>query len=300
MRPYLLLFLLTFSPWASTLAQEHFQVNKGTEFVQMHSKQTGRDYTLLINLPQSYADNPDKKYPILYYTDAQWDASLISPILGKCNYDRTLPEVILVGISYPDPNANYDALRSWDLTPTKEEGARAAITGGGPKFLKWITEDLIPTVETKYRVDPEKRAWGGVSLGGFYALYVLYERPDLFKRVISISPAVIIDKGFTFRQDKAYAAKQSELDARLYVCYGSGEYDKYSAPIALYQKTVAEREYQGMELLTERIEGARHGSVAVEGWMHGMWWAFEDITPDVPGPLEEMLKGLELEIDSGE
>lgn len=205
--------------------------------------------------------------------------SLIYPILGKCN---------------------YDALLSWDMTPTKKEGGRTAMTGNGAKFLKWINEDLILTVATKYRVDPEGRAWGGVSLGGFYALYVLYERPDLFKRVISISPAVIIDKGFTFRRDKAFAAKQSELDVRLYISYGSGEYHRYSNPIALHQKTVAEREYRGMELLTERIEGARHGSVAVESWIHGMRWALKDITPDVPGPIEEMLNGMEMEIDLGE
>lgn len=292
--------LLLLVPCSLMTAQDHFDVRKDTEFLQMHSEQTGRDYTLLVNLPSSYAENPDKSYPILYYTDAQWDAGLITGILGKCNYDRTLPEIILVGISYPAPDANYDKLRSWDFTPVPAEGENPDRNGGGRKFLNWIVEDMIPHIETKYRVDSNARALGGVSLGGFFSLYAMYEHPDLFKRVISISPAVIIDRGYVFRQDKAFAATHNAFDARLFVCYGSGEYYTYSDPIALYQKTVADRHYQGLELLTMKVEGARHGSVALEGWTRGLWWVFKDVTPDRPGPIEELVKGREIKLDLGD
>lgn len=283
--------------FAGLHAQEHFDAPRGTEFLSLPSEQTGRDYTLLVNLPPSYAEETERMYPILYYTDAQWDVSLIHTILGKCYYDRTLPEIITVGISYPAPDANYGDLREWDLTPVKENREGGENRGGGPQFLKWVVDDLVPFVEAKYRVDPDARAWGGVSLGGFFAIYLMYEQPELFDRIVSISPAVIVDRGFALRQDKAFAASHDTLKTRLFVCYGTEEYYKFSDPIAQYQKTLSERGYKGLELLNWQVEGARHGSVAMDGWTRGLWWAFKDITPDRPGPMEEALKHVDPIID---
>lgn len=283
--------------FAGLHAQDHFDAPRGTEFLSLHSEQTGRDYTLLVNLPPSYEPGTNKKYPILYYTDAQWDVSLLHNILGKCYYDRTLPEIITVGISYPDPHANYGKLREWDLTPAKEDRPGGENRGGGPQFLEWVVDDLVPFVESKYPVDPDARAWGGVSLGGFFALYLMYEESELFDRIISISPAIIVDRGHTFRQDQAFAASNDTLETRLFVCYGTEEYHKFSDPIAQYQKTISGRGYKGLELRNWQVEGARHGSVAMDGWTRGLWWAFKDITPDLPGPLEDTLKDVDLTLD---
>jgi len=298
---YLVCFCLSVVAVCTNLfAQDHFNVPAGTEIMDMHSEQSGRDYTLLINLPGSYADNPDKHYPVLYYTDAQWECSMLNSIVGKCNYDKTLPEMILVGISYPAPDADYDVLRSWDLTPVPTHEPIDPNHGGAPLFLQWIEEDLLPTVEAQYRVDPEARVWGGGSLGGLFSLNVLYEKPELFKRHIAISPAVIVDSGYTFRQDKAYAKKHDALVARLFICYGSREFSGFSDPIQQFMDQLEARHYEGLKLQCHIVEGARHGSVGPEGWTRGLWWAFEDLTPDVPGPLEEGLGDMELELDLGE
>jgi len=138
MKKSLVFFAFLLSTLSQLFALDHFNVPAGTERVDMHSEQTGRDYTLLINLPASYAENPDKHYPVLYYTDAQWDNSMLNNIVGKCHYDKTLPEIILVGISYPAPDADYDALRSWDLTPVPTHEPIDPNHGGAPLFLQWI------------------------------------------------------------------------------------------------------------------------------------------------------------------
>jgi enterochelin esterase-like enzyme len=46
-----------------------FVINN-TQIVPIHSKFTGRDHELVVVLPASYASNPTKKYPVLYYLDA--------------------------------------------------------------------------------------------------------------------------------------------------------------------------------------------------------------------------------------
>lgn len=41
---------------------------------------SGIPYELVISLPASYKNSPNEKYPVLYYTDAYWDAPLLSSI----------------------------------------------------------------------------------------------------------------------------------------------------------------------------------------------------------------------------
>ena len=55
----------------------------------------------MILLPAGYKNNPDKKYPVFYYLDAYWDTPLVSAIYGNLIYDNRVPEMIMVGLSYP-------------------------------------------------------------------------------------------------------------------------------------------------------------------------------------------------------
>src|SRR5215813_2739280 len=60
----------------------------------------GRDYRITVGLPDSYASSPTRRYPILYITDGYWDYKLLKSIVGGLVYDKSIPEVILVGIGY--------------------------------------------------------------------------------------------------------------------------------------------------------------------------------------------------------
>ncbi len=55
-------------------------------------------------------------------------------------------------------------------------------------YARMLIEELLPEVEKKYRLtsDPEKRAIGGASSGAIAAFTAAWQRPDYFRRVISI------------------------------------------------------------------------------------------------------------------
>lgn len=271
-------------------AQDHFFVSPGTQFFTMNSENTDREYQILVRLPDSYEASSDTEYPVLYINDAQWDMSIVSSIIGKLNYDRTLPEIILVGISYPGPDADYGALRDGDLIPAFDKliDIEWVKEGHAAKYLSFIAEELIPAIESKYRADPQNRALGGVSAGGLFSLFALYERPDLFKRHIAISPYVIFGNGYLFRRDNAYAAKHDSFPARVFIAYGTAEYYLYSDPIKAFQKKLAARNYKDFELLNWQMEGERHGGVGAEGYVRGLRWVFKDLAPNEPGPLESV------------
>lgn len=278
---------LLFATATPILAQDHFDVPKRTEFFTLTSDAIEREYQIMVITPGSYAENPGKQYAAIYLTDAQWDLSLVSSMIGKLNYDRSLLELVIVGISYPGKDANYDALRGRDLSPTRV-AQMIPDSGGAGEFLEFIETGIIPEVERRYRIDPEKRALGGVSFGGLFSLYAMFEKPELFDRYISISPAVIWDDHYIAKREAAFAKQHDDLPVRLFLAYGGGEFPAYTDPIKDFQTQLNERGYKDFALLNWTIEGERHGGVAADGWTRGLRWVFKDVTPYRPGPIEEM------------
>ena len=55
-------------------------------------------------------------------------------------------------------------------------------------YARFLIEEMLPEVEKKYKLtdDPEKRAIGGTSSGAIAAFTVAWQRPDYFRRVISM------------------------------------------------------------------------------------------------------------------
>ena len=132
---YLIIITLILSS-VLTAQERHFTL-KNTQLISIKSEQTGRAYELIIILPGNYNNQPDKHYPVLYFMDAYWDTPLLASIQGQLVYDNAIPEMIMVGFSYPGENANYGDLRARDLTPAKVISENP-FSGDAPKFLEFI------------------------------------------------------------------------------------------------------------------------------------------------------------------
>lgn len=64
--------------------------------------------------------------------------------------------------------------------------------GNGQDPLAWAVEEFLPMVEQHFNVGrtPQSRATLGWSMGGFGALLLAQQRPDLFSAAAALSPAV--------------------------------------------------------------------------------------------------------------
>jgi predicted alpha/beta superfamily hydrolase len=114
-----------------------------TEVRSLRSHVTGRSYDLYVYLPSRYGATAARKYPVLYLLDAQWDFKLLTS-MGGLLYDRFVPDVIVVGITYSGPNAHYDSLRAVDYTP-KASLPRQARGNRAVRFLfQQYTEVAAP------------------------------------------------------------------------------------------------------------------------------------------------------------
>jgi len=244
----------------------------GSELRTMKSTSTGRDYDLYIHIPSSYGQDKAKKYPVLYILDGQWDFKLMDSVLGGLVYDKFVPEMIMVGITYSGENADYEGLRAMDYTPTAVRQVKGS--GNGPKFLKFLKTELIPFIEANYRADSSRRVLQGSSYAGLFTLYAMFADPGLFSAYMSASPAVTYDDRYAFKQEAEYARTHKELPVKLFLAVGGSE--GLTTPVREFMQTLQSRGYKGLKLETRVIEGERHAGNKPELFNRGLRFLFSD------------------------
>lgn len=243
-----------------------------TEVRQLTSRATGRSYDIYIRLPDRYGQDQQKKYPVLYVLDGQWDFKLLDSIYGGLYYDGAVPEMIIVGITYSGDHPDYGALRAMDYTPV----ADLFISGSGEasKFLAFLKEQLIPFIESDYRADPSQRVLMGSSFGGTFTLYALFTEPSLFRGYVSGSPIVTYGHRFAFQQESEYASRHTDLPVRLFLSVG--ELEEMARPVQEFIQVLQERNYPGLQMETRIIGGEGHASNKPETYNRGLRFVFEN------------------------
>lgn len=251
---------------------------KGTLVRELASTQTGKQHSLIISVPDSAEKNPTVRYPVVYLLDAQWDFPLVYATVGKLHFDKLLPEMVLVGLSYGGNSPDYGALRSDDYLPTRAKGRDGNERGGGaPRFLSWLETDVFPLIEREYRGDPNQRILAGISHGGHFTLYALFEKPELFAGYIAANPSVGWNERELFRREKAFRAAHPKLERRLWLSSGSEESPDYLADELGFFKQITQSRYQGLALKVHSVPGGRHASSEGESFTRGLRFIAEPL-----------------------
>jgi predicted alpha/beta superfamily hydrolase len=253
-----------------------------SQLLTMKSSIVGQEYDLYVQLPGNYADT-SKTFPVLYVLDGQWDFPLVTAIFGQQYYDGFVPAVIVVGITWGGTNPNYDALRARDLTPTT--AGSPSQFGGAQKFLGSIKNELIPFIESKYRVVKNNRTLIGSSFGGLFTLYAMFHETALFQRYVLTSPSLGWDNGMPFTYEKEYATNARQLPVKLFMAIG--ELEGISA-FQNFTDRLKARNYDGLELTTRVLEGMGHSGGKAEGYTRGLQAVFARSTLSIdPGILDQ-------------
>lgn len=181
---------------------------------KFESKVLKEQREVVVQLPKGYAENPDKKYPVIYRLDGAANLPIMNAVLESLQAENAAPEVIIVAIE------NTDRLR--DLFPTVNEDPNGPVGygGGGANFLSFITTELMPMVEDKYRVH-DFRVIAGGSAGGVFALYALTQKPELFNAALTYSAAVWWNYGAPAKRTVAFLKSSGQLDHYIYTSIGN-------------------------------------------------------------------------------
>jgi hypothetical protein len=239
----------------------------GTQLLHLNSNIVGQEYDLYVHLPRFYEDTT-KTFPVIYLLDAQWDFPLVTAIFGEQYYDGFLPGIVIVGITWGGNKPNHDGLRARDLTPTKIQ--QMPNTGNAPKFLAFIKEELIPFIESKYRVKKDRTLMGS-SFGGLFSLYAMFEETDTFQRYVLTSPAVGWDNEVIYDYEESLFKKKTGLPVRLFMAVGEleqvGSFKKFADQLK-------KRSYEGLRMETRVLENIGHSGTKAEGYTRGLQFVF--------------------------
>lgn len=264
--------VILFSFSNDLVAQAHSEVTiPGSQTRTITSSAVpGQEYVLQISLPGGY-EKSNKKYPVLYLMDSQWDFPLATALYGQQYYDGFIPELIIVGITWGGIHPNPDSLRARDYTPTSQKGVPQS--GGADKFLSFLKNEIFPLIETNYKADPGERILMGCSLGGLFTLYTLFVHPEMFTKYIAASPAYGWDNQVIDQYETKYFQKKSNPPARLFMCVGGVETS--AAGFETLTKSLNDHASSSLQIESRVLENTGHSGTKGEGFARGLQFVFK-------------------------
>jgi enterochelin esterase-like enzyme len=154
--------------------QEHLQVQS--------EALGGRSQDVYVYLPPGYADNPTRRYPVLYLLHGfpgRPLAFLLTVRMGVVEDElvaRNLAQPVILVMPFGSTG-----------TFTDKEWANGV--GQGEDWATFVAHDVVNAVDSRYRTiaDRSGRAIAGLSEGGYGALNIAFQHPDEFGVVESWS-----------------------------------------------------------------------------------------------------------------
>lgn len=139
-----------------------------------------RPARVLVLLPPSYAAQPARRYPVLYFLHDSYGGARtleshgVAAALEARMADGRVPEFLVVAVG---------AEGSWF----------SDFHDGSRRYERFLTEDLPREVAARYRVRPEPASRGitGISMGGYGAFKIALKHPGLYGSVSALSGALI-------------------------------------------------------------------------------------------------------------
>lgn len=251
----------------------------GTEVWDVPDPVSGRGYQVFIGLPASYVENPGKRYPVLYVTDADYAFPLVRQMARRMNGEGPrIEDFILVGLSYAKGEGGMQSRRR-DYTPTANgsSGAPAdAVHGGGEAYLTYLQEQVLPFVAQRYRTDEGRRLFLGHSYGALLGTQILFSRPQMFSGYLLGSPSYWYDDHVIEQHERAFAAAHRDLAARVYMYVGARETPAYGitsdlvADARRMQRVLVSRRYGSLQQHLDVLNDEDHLTVAPRGFMLGL------------------------------
>jgi len=264
----LLLTLLGSSALADERVLQTLQSINPSYYHRLEPDVLGRPLHIVVKLPPGYGENQHKRYPVIYLLDG---GAIFPMLAGYYNYlvnQDTVPEAMLVALSYGSNDFEHGNHRSTDYTaPTDQR----EYWGGAATFQQVLKNDLFPLIESQYRADPGRRVLFGQSIGGQFVLFTALTEPDLFWGRVASNPALHRNLHFFLQRHSS----QRSGNTRLFVASASDDETRFREPAKAWIDHWSAEDELPWTLRAITIEGYGHFSLITESFRQGMEWVFD-------------------------
>lgn len=254
----------------------------GTQVWTVPDPVSGRDYEVFVSLPASYEKSPERRYPVLYVTDADYAFPIIRQIARRVNLEGPVIEkFILIGLSYSrGDNGVVSRNRDYTPTPNGPRSAGSALHGQAAAYQAYLKTQAIPFVESRFRADPARRVLLGHSYGGLLGAQVLFSDPSLFHAYVLGSPSFWFDKRHFLKVEADYARTHTDLPADVFMYVGAYEVPGPSrrntddadmvGDVREMEQKLKSRGYPSLRVASSVLEDEDHLTVAPVGFTRAL------------------------------
>jgi predicted alpha/beta superfamily hydrolase len=174
------------------------------------SKILGNRRDILVYLPRGYRALSRRRYPVLYLNDGQNVFDAATSFSGvEWGVDETAERLIKENLIEPlivVAVANTGEKRVDEYAPTRgvidaKAKRKRRSKGLARKYAGFLMDEVKPYIDRKYRTNPDAEftGLGGSSLGGLVTLAIGILYPQVFSRLIVMSPSIWWDDFAIYR-----------------------------------------------------------------------------------------------------
>jgi enterochelin esterase-like enzyme len=198
-----------------------------SESFDLHSEYAKDDYVIKVWFPDDY-EGSNQLFPVLYLLDGDFAFGMATDIVQYLIYGRHIPNLVIVSPAYgtkKGPDEGGSNKRGSDLLHTMPPWAGiipglSEVPMRGAQFMQCMLHEIIPTVETRYRIDPTDRTLSGYSAGGMFVTYALFQTEGVFTRMVLVDGCR--DDEMPMLEEQ-YAATHTDLSMRFFMSSCPGQ-----------------------------------------------------------------------------
>ncbi len=259
------------------------------------SPSMGVRFSLNVGMPSGYKPGDGKKYPALIVTDGDFAFPGVNASARSLSGAITPLFIISVGTSVDEGEGEHTRRRIYEFSPPgwdrkdpfgqavenycrmfKSEEGRCS--GGAGKFLTAIASEMVPQLAAKFPIDTAQLGLFGLSAGGFFASWAIFQPNSPFKKYLISSPAMAYGRGEIFRQEAGYAASHKDLPVGIYLAAGVLEAEdpqlegmgEIVSGMSHFAGVLATRKYPGLKVTIEYHPGMGHTDVMGTSVVRGL------------------------------
>lgn len=261
--------------------------NSTLSFNRMFSESINDTLSIAVSLPANYSGSDTKTYPVIYILDGNVYFDIFKTMVNIYTQTGWPFEVILVGIGYKDIY-ELAMLRSRDYTyPVADQKYGMSVSGGGDKFLTFLSKELLPVIDEKYPTDKSNRVLFGHSLSAYFVEYAFVENlknnNELFQSYIAASPMLNYNSYYLLKAMENLGELNPALLSKtsIFTTFGQlenespdPEMEQVELTTAKLEKLFVQNNFHGLKHKSIVYSNLGHMETAIPTLMQGIVWVF--------------------------
>jgi predicted alpha/beta superfamily hydrolase len=150
-------------------------------------------------------------------------------------------------------------------------------TTDATQFLRFLTDELMPFVDSRYPTANENHYFG-YSAGGLFGLYALFTRPNTFKSYILGSPGTAyLGRDFGIELAQEFFQSKQAANAKIFLSVGELEefrpgHEPFEFVTSYYRlrKFLQNSVISGLEVTGRVFPGETHATAWTLAFIHGL------------------------------